>query len=78
MHYLENDKTRQKILRNFICLKVFFFFLAMLHGLWDLSSPIRDRTCAPCCGSSPNHWTAFAPLFISAVLNLCCYAPGLF
>ena len=27
------------------------FFLAALHGLWDLSSPTRDRTRAPCIGS---------------------------
>ena len=27
------------------------FFLATLRGLSDLSSPTRDRTCAPCSGS---------------------------
>ena len=27
-------------------------FLAMLHGVWDLSSPTRDQTCAPCIGSA--------------------------
>ena len=26
----------------------FFFFLATLHSMWDLSSPTRNRTCAPC------------------------------
>ena len=30
----------------------FFFFLAMPHGMWDLSSPTRDRTHAPCIGSA--------------------------
>ena len=30
----------------------FFFFLAMLFSMWDLSSPTRDRTQAPCIGSS--------------------------
>ena len=25
----------------------FLFVLAMLYGMWDLSSPTRDRTCAP-------------------------------
>ena len=30
----------------------YFIFLAMLRGLQDLSSPTRDRTCAPCSGSS--------------------------
>ena len=28
-----------------------FFFLAMLQGLWDLSSPIRDWTLVPYSGS---------------------------
>ena len=33
---------------------IFFhlFFLAMLHSLWDLSSPSRDQTWAPCSGST--------------------------
>ena len=29
---------------------LFFFFLAMLPGMWDVSSPMRDWTCAPCIG----------------------------
>ena len=29
----------------------FFFFLAMLLGLWDLSSPSMDKTRASCIGS---------------------------
>ena len=44
---------------------LFFIFLAMPHGLWDLSSPTRDRTQAPAVKVlSPNHWTAreFPPL----------------
>ena len=28
-----------------------FFYLVTLCGTWDLSSPTRDRTCAPCIGS---------------------------
>ena len=54
----------------------FFFFLAMLRGMRDLSSLTRERTHAPCSGSteawSLNHWTArevllllFLSLFIS-------------
>ena len=31
----------------FVCL---FLFLAAPCGMWDLSSPTRDRTCAPCSG----------------------------
>ena len=29
-----------------------FFFFAVLHGVWDLSSLTRDGTCAPCSGST--------------------------
>ena len=29
-----------------------FFFLAPLHDMWGLSSPIRDQTQAPCSGST--------------------------
>ena len=29
----------------------FFNFLAMSHGMWDLSSLTRDQTCSPCFGS---------------------------
>ena len=37
----------------------FFYFLAMLRGMWDLSSPTRDRTCALALEAwSLNHWTA--------------------
>ena len=28
-----------------------FFVWAELHGMWNLSSPPRDRTYAPCSGS---------------------------
>ena len=27
-------------------LTIFFFFLATLHNLWDLSFPTKDWTCA--------------------------------
>ena len=30
----------------------FFFFLAVSHATWDLSSPARDRTRAHCSGST--------------------------
>ena len=33
-----------------LLLYIFFSFLATPHGLWDLSSPIRDQTRAPCIG----------------------------
>ena len=29
----------------------FFFFLAALSSMWDLSSPARDQTCPLCTGS---------------------------
>ena len=31
---------------------LFFFNLAMPHGMWDLSSPARDWTCGSCIGST--------------------------
>ena len=38
------------------CIYYYFLFLsyfsAPLHGMWDLSSLTRGRTCAPCSGSS--------------------------
>ena len=41
---------------NPFCL--FFFSLAVLRGMRDISSPTRDRTCAPCVEvRSLNHWT---------------------
>ena len=37
---------------------LYFFFLTIPRGMWDLSSPTRDRTSAPCSGSANlNHWT---------------------
>ena len=33
------------------CIPIFFFFfLAVLGSLWDLSSPTRDQTHVPCTG----------------------------
>ena len=32
--------------------QLYFQFLATPHGLWDLSSWIRDQTCTPCIGCS--------------------------
>ena len=36
----------------------FIYLLAALHGMGDLSSPIRDQTCALCCLYRLNYWTA--------------------
>ena len=57
-------------------------FLAMLCGMWDLSSLTRDRTCTPALEvQSLNHWTSrdipeitfssyfFLTYFFSAPLN---------
>ena len=36
----------------------FFYFLATLYGMWDLSSPTRAGTNAPCIERQIlNHWT---------------------
>ena len=34
-----------------LLLKPDLFFLATPHGMWDLSSPTRGQTHAPCTGS---------------------------
>ena len=31
---------------------LFFFLMPVLCGIWDLNSPIRDRTHAPCAGNT--------------------------
>ena len=36
---------------------IYLFILMAPQGMWDLSSPTRDRIRAPCSGSL-NHWTA--------------------
>ena len=44
---MEGEGGHRKVCFLFVCLFFFFlFFLAMLHGLWDLSSLTRDQTLA--------------------------------
>ena len=43
------EKQLSELLK-FFCLPFFFFFF--LCGMWDLSSPNRDGTFAPCSGST--------------------------
>ena len=38
--FLSSDKLKYQYL-------IFFFFLAVPRGMWDLSFPTRDQTCAP-------------------------------
>ena len=44
---LSNVSEKQKVYTN-----LFFFFFGMSHGMQDLSSPSRDRTCAPYVGGT--------------------------
>ena len=61
----QSEKTikvpKARDMRHLILLfkkKFFLIFLAVQHGMWDLSSLTRDQTCTPCTGSqSLNHWT---------------------
>ena len=45
------DKEQKSAFKKikFIYFKKYF---GSTQGMWDLSSPTRDRTCAPCTGSS--------------------------
>ena len=50
----EISQTKKEKYRrtSFMFFLIYFFFLATLRGLQDLSSPTRDRTRAPCSGSA--------------------------
>ena len=51
--------TRTVVFVGLFILLEFFFFLAVLQGLWELSSQARDETCFLNSKSrSPNHWTS--------------------
>ena len=46
--------TLKILLKNLVivlCIYL-FYFLTALHSMWDLSCPTRDRTHAPCSGST--------------------------
>ena len=64
----------------FVCFG--FFFFAMPRGLWDLSSPTRDRTQAPAVKApSPNHWTTrefLKAVFITSVTSKICFCDDYF
>ena len=38
-----------------------FFCVAILRGMWDLRSPTRDWTCAPCSGSANFNYCQGSP-----------------
>ena len=48
-----------KVFIEFVTVLLLFYVLVFwLRGMWNLSSPTRDRTCTPCIGrQSLNHWT---------------------
>ena len=49
-----------KVFIEFVTILLLFYVLVFWsQGMWDLSSPTRDRTHTPCIGrQSLNHWTA--------------------
>ena len=57
-----------KVFTEFVTILLLFYVLVFWPGgMWDLSSPTRDRTRTPCIGrQSLNHWTASFPLLITA------------
>ena len=53
--------TLFNIFIEFVTILLLFFYVLVFwpRGMWDLSSPTRDRTHTRCIGRwSPNHWTA--------------------
>ena len=47
----------KSLLKSVTILLLFYFLDFWLQGMWDLSSPTRDRTWNPCIGRwSLNHW----------------------
>ena len=48
-----------KVFVEFVTILLLFCVLVFWpQGMWDLSSPTRERTCTPCTGrQSLNHWT---------------------
>ena len=50
--------TTFKVVIEFVTILPLFYVLALWpRGMWDLSSPTRDRTHTPCIGRrSLNHW----------------------
>ena len=61
--HLDNVLWFTKVLKSLLnllqyCFCIFMLMVFCLQGMWDLSSPTRDRTHTPCIGRSLNHWTA--------------------
>ena len=52
--------TLFRVFIEFVTILLLFYVLVFWpRGMWDLSSPTRDRTRTPCIGrQSLNHWTA--------------------
>ena len=40
------------LINSMLFFKFLFIYFAVLCGMWDLSSLIRDQTCIPCSGSA--------------------------
>ena len=61
-----------KVFIEFVTILLLFYVLIFWpRGMWDLSSPTRDRTPTPCTGrQSLNHWTA-REVPATGVLYLC-------
>ena len=45
------SKPKQVLRSSTLWLFSLVYFVAALRGMWDLSSPAGDRTCAPCIGN---------------------------
>ena len=65
-----------KVFIEFVTILLLSYVLVFwLRGMWNLSSPTRDRTRIPCIGRwSLNHWTCQgSPSWpVSLIMFLCC------
>ena len=50
--FCSQHRWRAAFLKLRIQARSFFFFLAVVYGLWDFSSQIQDQTCTLCSGTT--------------------------
>ena len=68
------EPASDRVLISMLLTSLSLFFLAVLHDLWDLSSPTRDWTRSLAVRTqSPNHWTTSKFLKMQSLIHLSQY-----